>query len=251
MPNWVKTRLSFNGDLEAAKKLKELVTSTYEKENYAGEKVLDSSGNVIICTNEFDFNKVIPMPEDLNVTSGSTGEWGMRYIQLKDKQPIVWSDDDKEFMDRMEKEDPKQLKEAIELGQKYLNNLAKYGCKTWYEWRCKYWNTKWGCADPQWDDDTTVWFDTAWSFAAPIVEKLSEMFPTLTIEFAYADEDCGSNTGEGEIKNGDYLRENYPDTGSNEAYELYKELWDCNDFVYDEETDTYKWIDEFDEDEDA
>ena len=235
MPNWVRTRLTFNGEQSRIDELKAFVKS----------ETKDESGE--LHTNLFDFNKVVPMPEELNIESGSSGDWGMRYLLLNAKSSFLWTDDDRSFMERMEKqkeENPDRFNEDIELGKKYLSNISKYEYKDWYNWACANWNTKWNACEVEWISDNCVEFETAWSFCFPIVEKLSEMFPTLTIEAEWSDEDAGSNTGSIEIRNKVYIRENYPDNGSNEAYKLYKELWGCDDIAYDEETDSYKWIDE-------
>ena len=235
MPNWVRTRLTFNGEKNRVAEIKELVKTTGKDDEGRG------------YTNEFDFNKVVPMPEELDIDSSSSGECGMRYLILKDKHLILWTDDDRSFMERMEKQkekNPNRFNEDIELGKKYLSNISKYGYKDWYNFRCDKWGTKWNSSEAEWIADNCVEFETAWGFCYPIVKKISEMFPDVAIEAEWSDEDAGSNTGSIEIHNKVYIRENYPDDRSNEAYKLYKELWGCDDIIYDEETDSYKWIDE-------
>ena len=122
MPNWVRTRLTFNGEQNRVAEIKELVKTTGK--NAQGK-----------YTNEFDFNKVIPMPEELNIPSSSSGDLGMRYLLLNAKHSFLWTEDDRSFMERMEKEkeeNPDSFNEDIELGKKYLINIAKYGYKDWY-----------------------------------------------------------------------------------------------------------------------
>ena len=114
MPNWVRTRLTFNGEKNRVAEIKELVKTTGKDDEESG------------YTNEFDFNKVVPMPEELDIASSSSGECGMRYLILKDKHLISWTDDDRSFMERMEKqkeENPDSFNEDIELGKKYLSNI--------------------------------------------------------------------------------------------------------------------------------
>lgn len=233
MPNYVATEIRIKGDKE---KLDQLV-----------ETVSSNDGEY----RAFDFNKIVPMPEELNISSCTSGEWGMRYIILKsDKDNFLLPDEDRNFIKQFENMSEEDIKDSLEYGKKYLHNLSKYGYKTWYDWRSdpSNWNTKWNSCDSECsridDNEVMFTFSTAWSFCHPIVKKLSEMFPTLTIEAKWSDEDAGSNTGSIEIRNKVYIRENYPDDGSNEAYKLYKELWGCDYIVYDEETDSYKWIDE-------
>ena len=236
MPNWVRTRLTFNGEQNRVAEIKELVKTTGK--NAQGK-----------YTNEFDFNKVIPMPEELNIPSSSSGDLGMRYLLLNAKHPISWTEDDRSFMEHMEKvkeENPDRFNEDIELGKKYLSNIAKYGYKDWYEWSCNNWGTKWNASEIEWIADNCVEFETAWSFCHPIVKKLSEMFPDVAIEFSYADEDCSSNTGTGTIKNAEEIDCEYPDTGDKRAYEIYLDLHPEyeDELVYDPDLDNYKWIDQ-------
>ena len=237
MPNWVRTRLTFNGEQSRIDELKAFVKS----------ETKDESGE--LHTNLFDFNKVVPMPEELNIESGSSGDWGMRYLLLNAKSSFLWTDDDRSFMERMEKqkeENPDRFNNDVELGKKYLNNISKYGHTTWYEWHCSNWGTKWNACEVDWVNDNQVEFETAWSFCFPIVEKLSQLFPDVAIEFSYADEDSGSNTGTGTIKNGEEIDCEYPDTGDNRAYEIYLSLHPEyeDELVYDPDLDTYKWIDQ-------
>ena len=236
MPNWVRTRLTFNGEQSKIDELKAFVKS----------ETKDESGE--LHTNLFDFNNVVPMPEELNIESGSSGDWGMRYLLLNAKSSFLWTDDDRSFMERMEKqkeENPDRFNNDVELGKKYLNNISKYGHTTWYEWHCTNWGTKWNACEVEWVNDNQVEFETAWSFCFPIVEKLSQLFPDVAIEFSYADEDSGSNTGTGTIKNGEEIDCEYPDTGDNRAYEIYLDLHPEyeDELVYDPDLDTYRWID--------
>lgn len=64
----------------------------------------------------------------------------------------------------------------------------------WYNWNVNNWGTKWGASDVQMTDDyeegdRCVWysFDTAWSPAEPVIQALSEKFPTLHIEHRYCE----------------------------------------------------------------
>ena len=238
MPNWVRTRLTFNGEKNRVAEIKELVKTTGKDDEGRG------------YTNEFDFNKVVPMPEELDIVSSSSGECGMRYLILKDKHLISWTDDDRSFMERMEKQkekNPNRFNEDIKLGKKYLRNISKYGYKDWYNFRCDKWGTKWNSSEAEWIADNCVEFETAWGFCHPIVKKLSEMFPDVEIVFCFADEDCSANTGNGRMIAGNETDDTeYPKTGDKRAYEIYLSLHPEYDdeLVYDPDLDNYKWIDQ-------
>ena len=235
MPNWVSARITLNGSEENVSKVLDFIRT----ENENGEVIL------------FDFNKVIPMPEELNIESGSAGDWGMRYILLKAKHAIEYDGNDWDFIKSMEKrkaDNEDDFNRMIDLGTKYLMNIAKYGYKDWYDWKGANHGTKWGACDTE-VDGNQITFDTA-SFPHPVIEKLSEMFPDVVFEFVYADEDTSSNTGKGTYQNGVEGEENeYPDSGSKRGYELYLEVHPEyeDQLVFVPEEDTYKWIDQDEE----
>lgn len=92
---------------------------------------------------------------------------------------------------------PKNAADIVWYGDVALNNLLEYGCATWYTWSCANWGTKWNAydicpAEPS-DEELQYTFFTAWSFPEPIFQKLVELFPDLSIDWLYADEDIGSN----------------------------------------------------------
>lgn len=60
MPNYVRNRLTINASVEDCKKVMNTILNE--------EDILD-------------FNKIIPMPEDLNISDSSNGELGMCYVK--------------------------------------------------------------------------------------------------------------------------------------------------------------------------
>lgn len=241
MPNYVKTRITVRGRRELIDQLVEQVKSTYKYEEGEEHEIL------------FDFNKVIHMPESLSVLDSSEGERGMRYLILQSMSDFGKTDDDLKFIADMEKikeSDPERFNTMINLGQKYLLNIAQHGYPTWYRWCINNWGTKWNACDIESDGNGTFEFETAWSFPYPVIEKLSSMYPELEIEFMYADEDCGCNTGCGKLKGGDEIDGEYPDSCSDRAYELYKECWQNEDFYKDPDGE-WRWHDGVDVDDEV
>ena len=235
MPNWVRTRISFNGKNERVNEIREFVKSVKDHQ-----------------VNEFDFDKIVPMPKDLDVPASSSGSWGMKYLMLKAKNPVTWSNDEKNFMDNAkasEKKNPKTFSESIDLGKKYLKNIANYGYTSWYEWCCDNWGTKWNACETAWIADNIVEFETAWSFCEPVIKKLSELYSDVEISFSYADEDAGSNTGDGLYIAGNGVDCEYPDTASNRAYEIFLDLHPEyeGELVLDPDTNKYHWVEDDDE----
>lgn len=165
----------------------------------------------------FDFNKIVKMPEELNVESSTDGRMGMEYLLYKSNDGFERYVDTYERVEKIQDERKNQI---IELGKKYLSNLAKYGYTNWYDWRRANWGTKWNAYYIEMIDDYTIKFDTAWSGAPDLICVLSTMFPEVEFEYIYADEDVSYNTGVGYFKNGE-VEMYYPDGGSNEAFEIY------------------------------
>ena len=167
MPNWVKNNVRFNGTPEQVEKIKELVKSD---------------------DNQFDFNGVIPMPQELNVSAGSDESISVACATAKRKHKTTCQEYERMVYKH------KTFDEYAELGETYLSNKEKYGASTWYDWCCDNWGTKWNACDAYWNDNE-VSFQTAWSAPEHIFRKLSELFPDVPFEVEFADEDLGNNCG--------------------------------------------------------
>lgn len=143
----------------------------------------------------FDFNKVIPMPEELNIAESSDGSMGLAalsgncdaylsYPWVKEKGIRTPA----EFAAFVERERPL----AIDLAQKYLSNQQKFGHATWYGWCNGNWGTKWNAYsvdEPKFLlDRTALRFNTAWTPAIPVIVRLSELFPSAELTLRYFDE---------------------------------------------------------------
>ena len=72
----------------------------------------------------------------------------------------------------------------------------------WYDWSVENWGTKWDVAETFEDENGYICFDTAWSTPQELICILSEKYPNLSFEVAFADEDLGNNCGLYTLKNG-------------------------------------------------
>jgi hypothetical protein len=233
MPNYVRTRLSFEGKEERIKELFNLVRTETVNED---DTIL------------FDFNKIIPMPSALDILSCSTGEQAAEYLLYKCGYRTS-KDRRIAQMEMLKEKSPEEFDEALKIGQQYLRNIADYGCATWYEWRIQNWGTKWPACEIV-VNENSVEFDTAWSFPTPIVLRLSELFPDINISYLYADEDCGYNTGRGKFVAGKCETEEYPQGGSREAYEIYFDTHPDSRkyFLFNDVIGNYEYNDKYEED---
>lgn len=203
MPNWVKN----------------IVTTSENTLNKIKEKYFEDG--------ELRFNKIIKMPESLDIRSGTITEKAILYVMSKSEPETVqklieilqntkdvmydnyWKRlQNNSFTDSITKleECTKQytpnseeknlgIETLEDLGNIALSNIANYGTLDWYDWCIKNWGTKWEPSRIFHNKDTLI-FETAWSTPEPIFKKLSEEFPNDYIEVKYADE-CYSNYNHG------------------------------------------------------
>ena len=177
---------------------------------------------------ELDFNKIIPIPEELlNVNSGGDKDPISCYLtKVQDVEdmkvvknyygnhpvlklfPAPHILTDEELADILDK-DKRTFDELVNDGKIYVDNLKKYGHMSWYEWRCDHWGTKWGAYDCQVFEPDDIEFYTAWSPAEPIVKKLSEQYPNKRFHLLYSDEFIGQFAGECVYENGERIEEIY------------------------------------------
>jgi hypothetical protein len=192
MPNWCQIQFTVRGTPEAVGRFKAGVEGMDE-----GEK------------QEFDFNRILPMPPELHIESGSTGDIGyaafygdasgvLQYPWVM-AEGITTVDELRAFLD---KKDPRYY----EMGTKYHENTQNHGHATWYSWSTANWGTKWNACHIDLTDNgesgLEYRFDTAWSFPEPIFYGLAEKFPDVTID-GTMDEEGGYFYGSFSIKEGE------------------------------------------------
>jgi len=177
MPNWVTNIILLEGDAKQIEALKEHVKSE---------------------ESEFDFNKIIPMPEELSVT-GST-QYADKFLEKYKNAPmqeIILERLDQSieyFLYEIECAGDKLTEKDINATKQMVHNYFKYGYTYWYDWHIDMWGTKWE-ADGASADGDCISFNTAWSTPEPVIRELSKLYPKVIIKVNYADEDLGVNCG--------------------------------------------------------
>lgn len=180
MPNWVLNKVYFYGEEERLNELKKFVE---------GEE------------NAFDFDKILHMPESLNIDAGSTQDTAVKCAKLRRKHGDGWKDtkDAAETLGDVWTDKTKthyaELEEYADKGEIYLKNKELYGAETWYEWHWEHWGTKWNSVDACWTGNNFVTFDTAWNMPEGIYRALAKLFPDVGFSVCFADEDVGRNCG--------------------------------------------------------
>lgn len=184
MPNWVSIVVNFEGEQKDINNIFNLIKS------------VDEDGEV----REFDFNRLISMPEELNIECGSRGERGLAYLydhtDDEDEKQIIAKAFKTEHMfgdiTTAKRYEGDEEEDCVKLGKQYLSNYKKYGYCTWYRWAIDNWGTKWNACNVS-VGEKSIYLDTAWSFPAPIFEKLSEICEENNVEMSgyFCDEDWG------------------------------------------------------------
>lgn len=173
-----------------------------------------------------DFNRIVPMPESLNIEAGSVGENAFRhykkYMELKSNgHPKLAAKLYDVFVNKPDQYGHEHTVEEWELGKAYYDNLMLYGCATWYDWCIENWGTKWNAYDRNVNDEAHYFeFCTAWSGVPKLVQKISEIFPGIRIEYKFADEDIGNNVGWFVFQGGEMEEDYSPWGGTVAAYEF-------------------------------
>ena len=225
MPNHVQNKVEFDCSEEEFKRILEAIKFDVESES-------EDTG-----IGTFDFNKIIPMPESLDIESGSTTIAGIK-LYLSSINPSnssygtekVSEKEFKQFLEYgkrnhliteikanltpeevAEMTSYKSESELLALGKQAIENVKNHGATTWYDWHIANWGTKWNSYSPFFEDKT-LYFQTAWSAPHPIMKKLSEMYPNITIQHQWADEDIGQNCGTATYKSGEMIDIEYPET---------------------------------------
>jgi len=184
MPNHTSNRLTLSGEPETIARFLELFTRPEE----------GSDAPLL------DFQKLIPMPAELDIESSSNARLAFDLLGRDDawrdvaKLPWVVSlgqDEAAECVPTFESRDAllKHLathlgsdwEQSMDLAVRYASNLARFGYSTWYDWRLKHWGTKWPAYSPWWpgvpyadgEAHLDLGFETAWSSPVPVVEALA------------------------------------------------------------------------------
>ena len=176
MPNWCQNEVSIYGDSEYIKKLKAEVF-TVDKDNKQPY---------------LDFNKVIPMPKELEDTISPSNVVSEEFIRMRDllfanhSIQSIWIGG-------------KQIKQD-NWGSRYMTErqseiLKKtFGADNWYDWRVTNWGTKWGIDGDSiqfYDEDNDrieLHFDTAWSPPDEIASSLREQYKDIDMSWFYRED---------------------------------------------------------------
>ena len=162
-------------------------------------------------TSDFDFNNVIPMPNELDIESGKIECLSFTYFCKKNGicnipgRFDLYADKSLEQIEEQIRTLGKELEEYYKQGELYYQNYMKYGYTSWYNWCCDMWGTKWNASNidyngmylcyraenPENDKYVANYkFDTARTPPIRIFSAIIKKFPELEFEMVSAGESC-------------------------------------------------------------
>lgn len=255
MPNWVINHLTIHGENAV-----EVLRSLLKEKEYEDDKRY---------AYDFDFNKIIPMPESLQIESGSSTDscvemyltsinpfvdyYGENkvvidefskichavqatkiYGSYNDKLPIeeIRAREKKVyFCDEQNEYLTLTKEEILARGKHAVDNVLTYGAMDWYDWSCTHWGTKWNACNSQIPDMEVaeIYFDTAWSPVPRVMLALSEQHPECVFDYEYAEEQAGYFAGSLTFQAGDITQSERYEEYSKDCYEMYFKLWGGED----------------------
>lgn len=192
MPNHVLNIVTLYGD---EKRIEQLRKEQMQEEGGAGS---------------LDFQKIIPMPESLNIESGSRTKTAIKLYQAANRSGIEeesYAECGERLKEVLQKYDKKlaerigdfDLEGTLQFGKTAVNNLIRYGAATWYEWCIEHWGTKWNgynLGEGYPCEKNQLRFYTAWDAPHPVLQELSALYPDVVLNHRWADEDLSHNLGE-------------------------------------------------------
>lgn len=217
MPNWTYNRMSMSKKTFAEFK----------------EKYIDDNG-------DFDFNKVLPMPEELKDTiAGGIIEECIAYHLYNTMTRMRAEDEIKRlalhlYVEKRSLLSTQEVKDALlerignnprmyatefdnpskeshtpeEIGKHYYDLYNKFGCCDWYQWANKYWGTKWNANDTKINENTksvsSITFDTAWCHPYGVYEQIARDNPNWSIN-VHASYEGGETPLRAKIKDGLFI----------------------------------------------
>ncbi len=151
-----------------------------------------------------DFERIIPMPPTLKLTSGSVSSNAIALFSDSDARGMLswpWVREagvrDLDGLRQLLREQYLQrpsdgFATLDDFAKQVIENHEKHGAPTWYEWSVKHWGTKWNAysitGGRTQSYEAVIHFETAWSPPMPVLDKLAEMFPKAHLRLIWVDE---------------------------------------------------------------
>lgn len=265
MPNYVRNEIHVTGDRKMLEQLTETVKG--EKSAFSFDCIIpmpksmniqsssdEEKAILLILKGGMAHTSLIPKQyrDSVRKAASSANETlkNMKVYDFTDDYGLdnYMSDDDPahaNIASIMSGESPVTKADFIALGAIAIDNYICHGSRDWYDWCSANWGTKWDAENAGValaEDRLSIRFNTAWALPDPVLAKLVEMFPALTFEGRWADEDIGSNCGTWFGINGK-MEVSFLDYGE-DSIRLACDIWDYDPEEYFSEEDDEDGVDD-------
>lgn len=207
------------------------------------KELMQVDKNNQISEGDLDLDKIVKMPEELDMPSGMEGFSILAYLykimpqvnyELKFTEGSIVAPDKSERLERYIENTGKTMDQLAEEGKRYVDNIYNYGAPSWYWWHIQNWGTKWNTYDGYIVNDDIIRFYTAWDPPIAAILALSKMYPYDEIDLKFISEDV-SYCGEIKFLDGAIIEENMYEYMSPQSMQTCVELEDYNYALYDED----------------
>ena len=190
MPNFIRNILKMNALPERVEEILSQIKSDSNPEQF------------------IDFNKIIPLPKELEISAGSLEELVSLYMTYINPEVDYYGEGHKEenvcsvqnevfrFDQNLNPDQIEKMltrfnkyseEQCLQIGKRYYDNYKDFGATSWYHWCIGNWGTKWNACELYMASENIIVFYTAWNYPESIIQKISELFD-VNVKLAYADE---------------------------------------------------------------
>ena len=153
MPNWCNNRLNIS--------LRDMCK--HDREKFRKETGIGVGDDA-----EFDFQKILPCPQELLDHSSGSFCSEAEYAQ----------------------QEPCKILNSLSMTKEMsVAFKEKHGAKDWYEWTCDHWGTKWSASEVYFEENTEesieIHFETPWGPAGGIYQHLKDTYEDIYISWFY------------------------------------------------------------------
>lgn len=188
--------------------------------------IRDKDKKELVC---FDFDKLIPMPESLDIEAGTIETVAIDAF-LRNTEDYHYAGKvrlaltDEQYRQRLVN-CGRTEEELIKLGSQYIFNKLNYGHRTWHDWRWYNWGSKSKGYNVEFFGPDMIGFYTLNGQPTQIFLKLIELNPDTDFECWWAGEEYGHRTGHISNRDGVTIMMEYEDC-SDEAIFASSYCWD-------------------------
>lgn len=187
MPNWVENQIVINASSDVLDEIQNKVRTTFTNDDGSVED------------RHLIAQSLVPMPEEIALLDGTDDN----VRRFKDLEGNVIKLDQMKAMSFYSMNDEELLGEGYtmeKLTEQELEELReKYGASDWYAWNVRNYGTKWGDVETQLirrDKESLEYaFETAWSPAPQMIEKIGDKFDIKNISYKYFSIENGDKGG--------------------------------------------------------